>query len=308
MPSPEISVIVPVYNAERYLRRCIDSILAQTYTTFELLLIDDGSTDNSGAICDEYASLDSRVRVFHKTNGGVSCARNLGLDNAHGEWITFCDSDDWTYSSWLQNFVNEFKSGAELICQGFNKIPMGKSDDSAVLMVPDRVGTLPINETIYYISEAKMLGYTWNKIFKKGIIKKFKMKFDENLKIYEDEIFVLEYALHIATAKNVTSVGYVYYEPDWDNKYYLAFDNIGYLNFLNKKYFLFKSIPCHSNMIKWALQNLVITSVSFLVRRTENKSQIVRIIMDLIKNEGFMEVSGIIFRQGKSKIKTIFQN
>lgn len=94
MNNPQISVIVPVYNAEKWLRRCVDSILAQTFTDFELLLIDDGSTDGSPAICDEYAVKDSRVRVFHKPNGGVSSARNLGLDHALGEWICFVDSDD----------------------------------------------------------------------------------------------------------------------------------------------------------------------------------------------------------------------
>ena len=93
--NPKITVIVPVYNTEKYLRRCVDSILAQTFTDFELLLIDDGSTDGSGAICDEYAKKDSRVRVFHKEIGGVSSARNLGLDKAYGEWISFVDSDDW---------------------------------------------------------------------------------------------------------------------------------------------------------------------------------------------------------------------
>ena len=90
-----ISVIVPIYNAEKHLQSCIDSILAQTFTDFELLLINDGSKDNSGSICDEYVIKDNRVRVFHKENGGVSSARNLGLDNAIGEWVTFVDSDDW---------------------------------------------------------------------------------------------------------------------------------------------------------------------------------------------------------------------
>lgn len=92
---PNISVVVPVFNAEKYLSECIDSILSQTFTDFELLLINDGSKDNSGAICDEYAHKDYRVKVFHKENGGVSSARNLGLENAKGEWIAFVDSDDW---------------------------------------------------------------------------------------------------------------------------------------------------------------------------------------------------------------------
>ena len=109
-----ISVIVPVYNSEQTLNRCIDSILGQTYRNFELLLINDGSMDRSGEICDEYAQQDSRVKVFHKENGGVSSTRNVGLDNARGEWITFCDSDDTVTAEWLQNAAS-ICSGKELI-------------------------------------------------------------------------------------------------------------------------------------------------------------------------------------------------
>ena len=97
MNNPQISVIVPVYNAEKWLRRCVDSILAQTFTDFELLLIDDGSTDGSPAICDEYAQRDSRIKVFYQKNSGVSAARNSGLDHARGEWILFVDADDYLY-------------------------------------------------------------------------------------------------------------------------------------------------------------------------------------------------------------------
>ena len=92
---PLISVIVPVYNVEEYLPRCLDSIINQTYTNLEILLIDDGATDNSGKICDEYAQKDNRIRVFHKPNGGVSSARNMGLDNSTGEYVGFIDSDDY---------------------------------------------------------------------------------------------------------------------------------------------------------------------------------------------------------------------
>ena len=101
--SPKISVIVPVYNVQKYLSRCIDSILAQTFTDFELLLINDGSKDNSGKMCDEYAKKDTRIHVFHKENGGVSSARNLGLENVQGEWITFIDSDDYLNINFLSN-------------------------------------------------------------------------------------------------------------------------------------------------------------------------------------------------------------
>ena len=110
MNTPIISVIIPVYNAERYLASCIDSVLAQKGCDFEILLINDGSADHSLEICNDYASRDTRIRVFDKPNGGVSSARNLGLDNAVGEWITFLDSDDWfapdTFKACLPHITN----------------------------------------------------------------------------------------------------------------------------------------------------------------------------------------------------------
>lgn len=119
MNNPKVSVIVPVYNVEKLLQRCIDSILAQTFTDFELLLIDDGSKDKSGEICDEYAAKDSRIRVFHKQNGGVSTARNLGIDKAQGEWIYFVDSDDIVLPSALGTFCSLIYSDSELVMAGF---------------------------------------------------------------------------------------------------------------------------------------------------------------------------------------------
>lgn len=108
--SPQISVIVPIYNVERYIRQCIDSILVQTFTDFELLLIDDGSPDGCPAICDEYAQKDARIRVIHKPNGGISSARNRGIDEACGEWLIFLDSDDiWADSDCLQRLYSYTK-------------------------------------------------------------------------------------------------------------------------------------------------------------------------------------------------------
>lgn len=97
-----ISIIVPVYNVELYLDKCIQSILAQSYPNFELLLIDDGSSDGSKEICDKYAKLDSRIRVFHRINGGVSSARNAGLEKAKGDWIAFIDADDWVFPNFCR--------------------------------------------------------------------------------------------------------------------------------------------------------------------------------------------------------------
>jgi glycosyltransferase involved in cell wall biosynthesis len=111
-----ISVIVPVYNVEKYIRRCLDSIQSQTFTDWECICIDDGTPDNSGKICDEYAEKDTRFVVLHKENGGVSSARNAGLDVAKGEYITFCDSDDYVEENWLFEQYKDITSGDFDVC------------------------------------------------------------------------------------------------------------------------------------------------------------------------------------------------
>ena len=123
---PKISVIVPVYKAEKYLRRCIDSILAQTFTDFELILVNDGSPDNCGAICDEYAAKDSRIRVFHKENGGVNAARRDGVENSNGEWITFVDADDSLPNDALETLYTNTSDEYDII-KGCYKI-IGKQE------------------------------------------------------------------------------------------------------------------------------------------------------------------------------------
>ncbi|MBQ5852329.1 MAG: glycosyltransferase family 2 protein, partial [Lachnospiraceae bacterium] len=100
-----ISIVVPVYNVEKYLERCVDSLINQTYENIEILLIDDGSKDNSGQMCDEYANKDSRITVYHKENGGLSDARNYGMDRAKGEYIIFIDSDDYVEPNMMEFLI-----------------------------------------------------------------------------------------------------------------------------------------------------------------------------------------------------------
>ena len=212
-----ISIIVPIYNTEKYLDRCIQSILAQTYTDFELLLIDDGSTDSSGVICDRYAELDSRVRVFHKENGGVSSARNLGLDNAIGEWITFVDSDDFVYQDWLANYDISNSINPDLICQGVEcSIKLSSSDRNEKYSF--NFGGL-IKDGLLLLHEYHILGYVFIKLFKKNIIDAYRIRFDEQLKFKEDELFVLSYMTHCETMLSFKKIGYYYYVPDWGGKY-----------------------------------------------------------------------------------------
>lgn len=213
--SPKISVIVPVYNTEKYLQRCVDSILAQTFTDFELLLIDDCSTDSSGAICDEYAQKDTRVRVFHKENGGVSSARNLGIKNARGEWITFCDSDDYVYSCWLSNYeVDNNGQKFDLLCQGVKCDKKLQDKDNSNVYSFDFAG--PIKEGLLLLFEYNIIGYVWNKCFKREIINSNQLDFCLEYKLREDEEFVLRYLNCCETMISVSKVGYYYFVPNWD--------------------------------------------------------------------------------------------
>lgn len=127
-----ISVIVPVYKVEPYLRQCIDSILAQTYTDFELILVDDGSPDNCGAICDEYARRDARIRVIHQENGGLSAARNAGIDIAKGEYLSFVDSDDMITETYLEKLLDTLtKEHADISVCGMLKFQDGTEPETS---------------------------------------------------------------------------------------------------------------------------------------------------------------------------------
>lgn len=121
MDQPLISVIVPVYNTKEYLSRCVESLLAQTYSPMEILLVDDGSSDGSEQLCDEFAAKDERIRVFHKENGGSSTARNLGLDNAKGEYIGFVDSDDYVEADMYQYLYDSLRENEVLLVQAGRK-------------------------------------------------------------------------------------------------------------------------------------------------------------------------------------------
>ena len=116
----QVSIIVPVYEVEKYIRKCIESIQAQTFSDFELILVDDGSKDASGRICDEYAKKDKRIRVIHKENKGVSAARNDGIKDSMGEYICFIDADDWIEKTMLESCINNIiETDSDAVCHGY---------------------------------------------------------------------------------------------------------------------------------------------------------------------------------------------
>ena len=206
---PLISVIVPVYKVEQYLSRCVESILGQTFQNWELLLIDDGSPDISGKICDEYAKKDIRIRVFHKENGGVSSARNLGVDNAIGEWITFIDSDDYIQPGFLEGLYAPIAQGEEVdfVHGGCVNVKNGE--------------IVSINQSYEYYVGAdkniliqKLRGLTVSKLFRLENVKRWSdgqpLRFDEKMRIAEDMAFTLDFALYVKRYAFVPEKGYCY--------------------------------------------------------------------------------------------------
>jgi len=185
-----LSIIIPVYNCQTSLKICLDSILSQTYTSFEVILIDDGSKDHSGVICDQYATRDFRIRVFHKSNGGVSTARNLGIDKCEGDWLTFVDSDDYLDPYYLENLMNN-RTEVDLVISGIRKI--NNKLEEKVIAFPNQI--VNINEREFFLEQYPMsdFGYPFAKLFSNQIIKQKKLKFDENIHMFEDVIFLFEY-------------------------------------------------------------------------------------------------------------------
>ena len=192
-----ISVIVPVFNAEPYLPRCLDSIISQSCTDFELLLIDDGSTDGSGIICDSYADRDGRIRVFHKENGGVSSARNLGIDNAQGEWLYFVDSDDELLPGGLRTLVDNISDDVDVAMGGFESADeFGNVTREATKSVNLRLSRKESVITLYRGQGCCgyfFLGYTWQRLFRKSLVDRFSLRFDTSIAIKEDTLFVMQY-------------------------------------------------------------------------------------------------------------------
>ena len=193
-----VSIIVPVYNAEKYLRQCLDSILKQSFKDFEVLLIDDGSTDQSGNICDEYAEKDKRISVWHQENQGVSVARNVGLEHAHGEWVYFPDSDDIVMTDALNMMVSLIDASIEYMMCGYEvydeKGQCTYTISARQQKIIDRNDALM---EMFAPADYRYNGYLWNKLFKASIIKENNLSFARGIKFNEDRLFNVEYISHL---------------------------------------------------------------------------------------------------------------
>lgn len=249
--SPKISIVVPVYKVENYLRKCIDSLLAQTFHDFEILLIDDGSPDNSGKICDDYSKGNSNVRTFHIPNSGVSIARNFGIEKASGEWICFVDSDDWVENSYLSNFLQEELTEYQIIMQGI----LFDFESSPEKNIPFIKYNNQVCKSHSYaaIESQRVLhdGCPCAKLYNKKVINEYNIRFLENLSTHEDHVFVWTYLSHVKEIRLCANISYHYMRRDSNTtlstkyhpseEYILASNNLLQKLFILQEHFQLKN-------------------------------------------------------------------
>lgn len=211
MNNQKLSVIVPVYNVEAYLDKCVESIIEQTYDNLEIILVNDGSTDTCSLMCEEWEKKDERVVVIHKENGGLSSARNAGIDRATGEYIAFVDSDDWLERSIYEESISEMTSkDADVIIFGMTrideegKVVNGQKLDYKLLEGVD------IEKNIFEAIKDNYFGYAWNKVYKTDIIKNNRIKYNLQIIDREDIAFNLELLPYMKKVIILDKIGYFY--------------------------------------------------------------------------------------------------
>ena len=208
---PTVSIIVPVYNAEHTIPRCIESILNQEYSDFELLLVNDGSTDGSGAVCDAYAARDARIRVIHKENTGVSDTRNTALTQARGTYLQFLDSDDWITPDATSSLVRAAESAqCDLVVSDFYRVvgervsQKGDIDDDGVMTREEYAAHMMENPADFYY------GVLWNKLYRRSIVEAHHLRMDPEISWCEDFMFNLEYIRYAETFRALQVPIYYY--------------------------------------------------------------------------------------------------
>ena len=202
---PKITIIVPIYNAEKYLRSCLDSIISQNYTSFEAILIDDGSSDSSGSICEEYVGKDKRLHVFHQPNSGVCVARNIGLEHSKGEWITFVDADDFLLPEALEQMGKVVSSDLVDLVLASTKV-MNNNEISPLYTYNSQ----KYNDVLTNIGHAALWGY----LFKTAIIQQNNIRFIPGLAYSEDKVFLLSVAERCRSLVTIPSYVYIYRRND----------------------------------------------------------------------------------------------
>lgn len=206
-----VSIIIPIYNSQDFLVECIHSVLSQSFTDFELILVDDGSKDRSLKICEEFKTIDRRVKVFSKENGGVGSARNLGLMKSQGSYIIFVDSDDLILENYVSDLVSESRSGHFVYQSSSRKNASSGQIKDFTSFEEDEVLSVDEFFVKYFVGK---YGYVWGKIFNRGIIENAQIRFSENFHFGEDNLFVLNYLRFVDSVQLSKTRHYIYLETE----------------------------------------------------------------------------------------------
>lgn len=225
----KVSITVPIFNAEKDLPRCIDSLCNQTLSDIEIILVDDGSSDSSGKICDEYAHKDPRIQVFHKVNEGSGAARQLGLENSHGEYYTVCDADDWVESNMYEVLYNKaINEDADIVLSNhYLNYPNGKQIESERYEYKDQ------DQYILDTMTRKASVNTWNKLFKLDTIKKYDISYEYGINLGEDALFLYKILLNPVKIVGIDQAFY-HYQRNMNSDSYT--NNITMRSFEQTKY------------------------------------------------------------------------
>lgn len=237
---PIISIIIPIYNTQKYLSRCIGSVLEQTYQDFELILVDDGSTDNSLELCRKWSKIDQRIVLISQENGGVSKARNAGLDAAKGKYITFIDSDDWVSSDYLAILSETMEKNDAQLVVGSYKAMYTRLRKLSLSKLPTKKINIADNEEVRSTLLSVHFCAPWAKLFLNEIIQNSNLRFPLNIRSGEDTIFVRNYLSKCARIYTVSNVIYYYNRMnelaattkyyaeifDWDSLLLLELENL----------------------------------------------------------------------------------
>lgn len=297
MRNPIISVIIPIYNAEKYLHRCIFNLLQQTYKNIEIILVDDGSTDKSCILCDSYAQMDNRIKVFHKENGGLSSARNYGIMRAEGEYISFVDADDYmeidTYEKLYSiietkkpdcidfgwKYINEFGETSYNL-NGLEKDKLLSKKIITNYILPPLLNLVKDDTNFIY-------DFSTNKVYKTSIIKGNNVYFDETRRTWEDRVFLVKYLKHCSTYYSINAYFYNYVSTpnSLSRRYDIHFFELILANYKNyvewfDDEYNFNTLYVH-NYWCHSIENMILRSL----KEKDNRNEIRRNIENVLTND-----------------------
>lgn len=248
----KLSIVIPVYNVETTIERAVQSLFANDYSNIEVLLIDDGSTDNSGVICEELSKKSDRIHCYHKENGGLSSARNYGLKRISGDLIAFLDSDDYYLPGCIDKVMDDFqKNTPEIICFGLKK---GKTEEEAIELIGNRQVGCSNTEAVELLFKSKAIDfYAWNKVFKKEIFKT--IEFPEG-KLYEDMVPIY-HAFKMAQTIDILDFTGIFYFQNSNSIVYQDFNPKQYDNIIQRKILLNNVKADFPDLLNLAIARLV---------------------------------------------------